>query len=344
MLLPPAERRGEIQFVAAKSLPYRARLATAFCLIAAGLAIQVLLTPTGRGVERALRTISPDVLPQLWPFGAGLALVLAGIVMLLTRGYRNKPASGHALCDWRPATRAEAIRIVAINEEQKAWDSDAIDLTCGRGTLTFLGVVALVAVAIAILVSSGAVGSGLLAVMLGANALVMLLPFWITGVRSILKNDQLLTTAQMLLALEDVFNMSDKAYGTEFQYQMRTAKAGNAPGEVPRELKALVQFSEGPPEFLGVQMQISINSVKGSDYPYFYCVLVARPEFGGLTRDRFSAPPRKIVVEPKREGDVDIAVIRQQTSKTSGYHTNQKAANRIFIYALEQARRLLAAG
>jgi hypothetical protein len=66
-------------------------------------------------------------------------------------------------------------------------------------------------------------------------------------------------------------------------------------------------------------------------------VAVAKPEMGLLEKP-VPIPPRKIVIEPKHQGEMDVLVIRQETTKNSGYHTKDKAASYIFAYALEVAR------
>lgn len=318
MLLPTAERRGEIHFYIAKGLAYGPRLAIAFGLMALGLIIEVVL------------------MESFW--WAGLPVVLAGVIMLLSKGFDNTVKTKRAKEEWRPARREEVARIVELNRQQKKWDQDAIDITCTRGFLT------LVAVAVIIgLIARFVLGASVATLtMLGANAAVMLLPFWITGARSILKNDRLVIKSELLLELGGLFERA-KRPGEEFQYQMQTTQARDGSGEVPDDVKALVLFHEAPETFLGLQLQVAINSVQGKDYPYFYCVLVARPAFGGLGRDQLDPPPHRILIEPKREGDVDIAVIRQKTTKKSGYHTKPRVAARIFDHGLSQARKSIAA-
>ena len=41
--------------------------------------------------------------------------------------------------------------------------------------------------------------------------------------------------------------------------------------------------------------------------------------------------------EFKEEGDVEVFVIRQHTTRTSGYHTKYKDVRRIFLEGLEVA-------
>lgn len=345
MLLPQAERRGEIHFYLAKSLPYNMRLIVAFALMAVGLVVETALLNT--------------------TFWLGLPFVFAGVLMLLTRGFDNKVKESAVSADWRPAQRAEVERILDLNRKQMEWDKDAVDISCNRGFLALLGVVLVV-------LAAGAAGfyygSEMVGIVIVGNGAVMLLPFWLTGNRSILKNDQLVIKAGMLLDIEDAFERGGKKDGEEFQYQIQTAGARErsdsettdaAPVfEVPHDIKAILMFHEGPESFLGLQMQVSINSVQGTDYPYFYNVIVARPEFGGL---RLGPPPMpergsllglfrkkkgpaalELVIEAESPGDVDIAVIRQKTTEKTGYHTNARAAAGVFKHALGQARQLLA--
>jgi len=86
---------------------------------------------------------------------------------------------------------------------------------------------------------------------------------------------------------------------------------------------------------------VTANRVQGSDYPYLYCVLVARPGVRMLEL-LDPEPPSNIVAEPdhKPDEDIDILVIRQRTTKTSGYHTDSAACQAIFLYALGLCREL----
>lgn len=319
MWLPPPERSHEVQFYLAKALPYRKRLSIAFSLMAAGLLLQMFSSA-----------------PSLTWLGVGG--VVAGVVMLLVKGYQNKPKGLETkAAEWKTVSRQEVERIIEINEQQRRWDQSAVDITCGRGC----GVLILATVVFMILngvVSSISPGLGGL---LFINGAVMLLPFWLTGVRFILKNDSLIVKTRILLRMDDSLNL-DKRDGEEFQFQIQTSKAKGQDGEVPADIKAILLFHNGPPSFLGLQMQVAINEVQGNSYPYFYCVLVARTEFRGLSKQALSATPPDVILESKRENEVDIVVIRQYTTRTSGYHTKDKTINAIFFYALEQARQVIA--
>ena len=111
-------------------------------------------------------------------------------------------------------------------------------------------------------------------------------------------------------------------------------------GQMPCGVKLQFRLPSLGPDFLGLQVQVNLNNVQGSDYPYLYCVLVARPELKML--ERLSAPPiiEKIVVEAQRKDDVHVLVVRQETTKTSGYHTKPADCRTIFLYALDLCRLL----
>lgn len=321
MWLPPAERRGEIHFYVAKSLPYSARMALAFCLMATGFVVQFLLLNQ----------------PFWW---AAASLVLAGVTLLLTRGYANVAPARLRSREWRPARREEVQRILELNKKQRAWDIDAVDISNVWGCFVLFLVVAVVG--LAVYAVAGPFDRSPLSRMIVLNAAVMFLPFWLTGTRSILKNDKLVTKAKMMLAIEDLFTASGKGEGEDFQYQLQVSESKDGKAQVPSDVKAILLFHNASPDFLGLQMQISINSVQGSDYPYFYCVLVAKPQFGGF-QQCLKTGPRGITVEVSSENDVDVCVIRQATTKNSGYHTKPRDAANIFQHALSQARQLLAA-
>lgn len=326
MWLPAAERAGEIHFRFARSLPYRRRLPVAFGLMGAGLAVQVVLLG-GRN------------------WALGLPLSFAGVALLLVAGYRNTEETTGPAESWRSARRAEVARIPEISRKQGQWDQDAVDITNGTGFLALLGVVMVLALVTAIIPDVALKFSDApstahpdwlprLRLMLLADFALMLLPFWLTGTRSVLKNGKLVNKATLLLAVEEAFTRL-KRDGETFDFQLQTVPTGDGSGHMPVDVKAAIRFAAGPPEFLGLQMQVAINSVQGSDYPYFYCVLVAKSGFADL---RVGPPPRGLTVEPSAASDVQVVVIRQATTKKSGYHTGETAARRILEFALEQAR------
>ncbi len=138
-----------------------------------------------------------------------------------------------------------------------------------------------------------------------------------------------------------------------------------AQGSVPVDCKLMIKFRDSDKNFMGIQVQTTLNSVQGTKYPYTYCVLIAKPEFGirekikqfietpppggfsvGLFGDSNAKKEAKFaryrgcVIESKTEKDVQIVVVRQNTSGT-GYRTSPEQAAVVFGAAHSLAVRVL---
>jgi hypothetical protein len=159
----------------------------------------------------------------------------------------------------------------------------------------------------------------------------------VTGVRRILTNAPLVVKIEHLLAIMDDWERIRRE-GEVMSPQMEVVSGRN--GEMPKDVKLLLRFTATGEDFLGLQIQVNLNNVQGADYPYLYAVLVARPSFGLLKRP-LPATTAGVTVEPSRQKDVQVIVIRQTTTKTSGYHTNRAACLKIFRFALAAARQVI---
>jgi hypothetical protein len=111
-------------------------------------------------------------------------------------------------------------------------------------------------------------------------------------------------------------------------------------GQFPNDARFMVRLKDAPKDFIGLQGQISINAVKGKAYPYFYVVVLAKPEFKLF--ERFTTKKiEKCVIERKKTGEVDVIVIRQYTTKTSGYHTNTDMQRYILERGIKSVKSML---
>ncbi len=111
-------------------------------------------------------------------------------------------------------------------------------------------------------------------------------------------------------------------------------------GSFPHDTRMLVKFIDAPETFIGVQGQISINTVKSSAYPYFYNVIIAKHEFD-LFKKLGQPELRNITIENNEDDEIDVVVIRQTTTKTSGYHTDDNAQNYILENSISLAKSML---
>ena len=317
MLLPDPLRRGEIHFHFARSLPYDKRLAAILVLLTAGFVVQA--------VALAFGSVAGVM--------AGVLCLFPATLLSLVKGYTNRPATMKGSREWRGAEREHLARILTIGEKAKTWDQSFLDITCPRGCVALVAVISVVFFGAVVL---GDLGFELLACVWFVDACVLILPHWVTGVRTVLTNAPLTIKAQLLLHILDVWKAAAQA-DEKMLPQMEVLHTPE--GQLPQDAKLVLQMDRLGQDFLGLQTQVVINNVQGSDYPYLYCVLVARPKLGLLTQLQ-PEPPAEIVAESKTQDDVEILIIRQHTTKTSGYHTDPAAALRIFQYALSQARTL----
>jgi hypothetical protein len=316
MFFPEPQRRGEIQFVLAKSWPYNRRLASIIGLLVAGFLLQSLVL---------------HVLGLL----VGAGLLLAATLLSVVAGFGNVPDEMAGPQEWRGAGREQFEQVMKIARRSRQWDQSFLDITCAVGGTVF--VVMLVVLLLLVLVLWGNKHEWL-AITLALDAGVLLLPHWVTGVRRILTNDPLTVKIGLLLAIVDLWERERRADETVHpQMQVRRCPRG----EMPCDAKLVFRFAELGENFLGLQVQVVLNRVQGSDYPYLYCVLVARPSLGML--DRLTRQPTASIVtegDHKEADNVDVLVVRQKTTKTSGYHTNAAACQDIFLLALGLCRQL----
>lgn len=311
MLWPDPQRRGEIAFLFAKALPYHTRVGVIVGLLVVGFGLQLL---------------------SVW---IGAPLLLAATLLSLVSGYSNIPKRLPGKREWRGAARENLENVVKLNKRIKHWDQSYMDITCGRGVLALIALGTVVA---AIAYVFWVREQDWLMTVWIVDAVVLVVPHWFSGIRRILTNDPLAVKIDNLLAVMNVWEgLRKDGEAMVPQMQIRTGKTG----ELPHDAKVILRFADADDSFLGMQIQVSLNNVQGKDYPYLYCVLVARHEFGLLERLK-PEPPSGIVAEPKREQDVDIIVIRQRTTKTKGYHTKPATCTWIFMYALNEARTLFA--
>jgi len=109
---------------------------------------------------------------------------------------------------------------------------------------------------------------------------------------------------------------------------------------LPLDAKLMIEFPKASKDFLGIQIQASINKVGSKSYPYIYAVIIAKQSLGLKMKDLHSLN-KNIIFEASEQDEMDILVIRQRTTKTSGYHTDDDAVFNIIKQSLETARKLM---
>ncbi|MCU0725700.1 MAG: hypothetical protein MUE73_07925, partial [Planctomycetes bacterium] len=286
MILPAAADRGIVVFRFLPGLAYSARLFAAFVLVLAGLALQAATWPVAEA-----------------PAFFGLAILFAGSLLLSVKGYDNRVDLGgyKAEAEWQKVERERLADVVALHDRMRKWDASALDVTSGFGCLVFL----LLAGSLVFLMFAAEGGP---VTLLALDAAALLLPHWVTGVRSILTRPQLVVRARFLEAVLD----ATEPWTREFKVDVLSLLQGRET-KLPADFKLKLMPAEPPEGFLGLYGQLVVNSVNGTAYPYFYSVLTARRGFG-LGRFDHGVDLDGVIVEYKEESDVEVLVIRQATT------------------------------
>ncbi len=308
-----ANARDAVVFWLWRDMPYRKRMFISFALIILGFLLQ-------------------------WYSGeifSGVIPLVAGNALLLVRGYDNR-VEFKGFDPRQQWQKVEHVRLGELGEFDKKirrWDRSFIDITNGFGKATFV-VLLLVLWMMFLFFTSETRYSGL--VVIPMDMAILFLPHWFTGTRRILRMPGLLVKAE---TLEKVLDEIDSgAPGGKVDVLM-LLKGGES--KLPEDIKIRVVPEKAPEEFLGLYGQVVINAVQGKSYPYFYAVLVARPGLGLKALAEKLQPPENIVAEFKEKDGVEILVLRQFTTKRSGYHTPPNRVHDILQLGLAQMRALL---
>jgi len=303
--------QGIVVFKIWKSLAYKKRLLLSSVLIAVGLVIQIL---------------SQKLLP-------GVIIVFLGNLFLLPSGYDNRVKIGryNPKANWEEVAKSKLTEFLNVDRKIRKWDRSSIDISNGLGFFTFLILAAVLVILFLISLEDNNKPLEILSV----NGALLLVPFWFTGVRSkyrLLKVNRQIDLILKLLSEEDV-QAKLKPHDTDFYFLM----GGKEETKVPVDVKFRVNIENRHPDFLGFYGQIVLNYVQSTSYPYFYVVLVAKKNFGLDLVFKNYVPHKTMVKEYKIQGDVEVLVIRQKTTKAKGYYTKDKQVLNIFSEGLRLA-------
>ena len=339
-----------VNFRFAPKMPINTRLMWIAILLFAGFAIQFSFS--------------------IW---LGWLVFLVGCCLGIIRGKSIEP-DVPANAEWKTTTieELEDIRKLARQIGERKGRANAFRATSGAGC-GFVFLTLVVSTVITIIIAStvdrfGVGGSRLAAPMQGGlvypiwilDSLTILIPIWFAGWLNFWEPPQLPQKADYLLKIGQAYKDQP---ALEFVPSLSVSTKNDL--SVPRDARMLVRFKDGPPEFIGIQIQISMNDVQGTKYPYSYSVIIAKKEFGlkqkalplldppgggGVLARLFkTANDRKelafpqyngSIVELSSESDVDVVVVRQLTSGT-GYHTTIDQAKAVFANALGLANKIL---
>ncbi|HNX80612.1 MAG TPA: hypothetical protein PKL77_00500 [Candidatus Omnitrophota bacterium] len=311
-LFPEQQRWGDIKFIFAKDMQYDER---AWCIVgflAAGVFLQFFVN-----------------------FWAGFCAFIIGTSLSLVRGYRVT-ARLKGVEEWAQVTPDEYEKVKEKDAQLRRWDLDFFDITNHRGVAVFVLVGLFCFVIWKTFIIKGFYRIAFYWVL---DCIVLIIPHWVTGIRSYLKKDKLIIKIGILKKIiaylvspEDIQVLP-----------MLATQEVVGKGRIPTDARLMLRFLNAPDYFLGVQVQVSINTVEGTDYPYLYCVILAKSGAGLaiLKTDDMDIPLQRVTLENQVSEDVDVLVVRQTTSANSGYDTNELDCRRLLDTAVGLARRFI---
>jgi len=311
---PPPEKQDTIRFYTLKGLSYTARMIIYLSSIVIGFIVQIIMF-------------------KAWP--GAVFLIIAGIINLI-RGYKSKIdlKAFNADSNWTQVDMKKINDVDAFNSKLSKWDMDALDISNGKGFFMFiLSIMGLWI--ISIILRRFSVSSEALAIF-AFDAIILIFPLWFNGLRLIQKQDVLCIKTGLVKSMEAFFNTIKKD-GEDFKPALMLVrdKSGKS---IPTDCRFTVSFKDMPKDLYGLQAQININSVEGANYPYFYCVIAAKTGFGLKKYIDYIHCPKNIVISHEADSEAEVIVIRQHTTKTSGYHTKINVCKTILEIALTVSR------
>jgi hypothetical protein len=260
----------------------------------------------------------------------GLGLILLGHLPLWVKRQVLAPAPTDPLADpvWAPADPDWHREIEERARKGRRWDQSFWDIT---SPLVIITAVVLGAVGFVVFAVGAALFDGLAWLPFSLAALCLWAPLFINGTRAPWHPNQLLIKAE---ALEPVGELAEAAAPGRYDLVPLLGLMEGKRGRYPVDARIMLRPKEDDGGgFIGVQVQVCINSVQGKNYPYLYCVVLGKSGF------RIDDGGSSLVCEHGHGDDVSYLVVRQYADRRGGWHTDVGAVARIVHDAVEIAER-----
>ncbi len=263
----------------------------------------------------------------------GLGLILLGHLPLWVRRQKLAPAPTDPLADpvWAPADPDWHTQLEERARKGRRWDQSFWDIT---SPLVLVTAVVLGAVGLVVFAVGATLFDGLAWLPFSLAALSLWGPLFINGTRAPWHPNQLMIKAE---AIEPVAALAEAAAPGRYDLVPLLGLMEGRRGRYPVDARIMLRPKEDDGSgFIGVQVQVCINSVQGKNYPYLYCVVLGKPGF------RIQGDHDRLVCEHGQGHDVSYLVVRQYADRRGGWHTDEASVALIVREALaiaERARR-----
>jgi hypothetical protein len=235
---------------------------------------------------------------------------------------------------WAPVEDDWLKRVEALEKRGARWDTTPWDISNATGCLSLVGLLLLLAiVAFALGAASGP--DALLRIAVAAPLLFV--PLWLNGMRTTWNPSELRKKGEALAVAREAI---EEAAGKDFDLVPLLALREGRRGHYPVDARLMARPArEDQSGFLGVQVQVALNNVRGTDYPYLYAVILGKKGFLlPVLPSRQRAEGVDLVAEKGRGEGVVYLVLRQHADKRGGWHTEPADIRGIVRFAIEKAR------
>jgi hypothetical protein len=243
----------------------------------------------------------------------GLALILAGHLPLWVRTQTTAPGGATPQHEdvWAPVEDDWLQRVEALETRGERWDSTPWDVSNAAG---FFGLVALLLAVATVSLALGTVSGGDAVVRTVVAAALLFVPLWFNGMRTTWNPSELRKKGQALAVARAAL---EEAGGDDFDLVPLLALREGRRGHYPVDARLMARPArEDASGFLGVQVQVSMNNVRGTDYPYLYAVVLGKDAF------RLPAGPRRA------RGAGVIELLRRPRARPVGAGVSERRGRR----------------
>lgn len=260
-------------------------------------------------------------------FLPGALVAAAGWLPLMLKKATNKP-DDQGLEEWRAVPMAEVDRLDDGLRESKKLRRKA----AGAGSIAALalGIPAFFIVFAASLAMDRADIAFVV-----ANAAVLLVPSVLFGRVKVFTPAEISMKMPCFRAI-----LSDGVpEGVAVSPYIRFDKDASG-GDVPEDLRILLELKRAPADLVGIQVQAAINNGPNGAVPYLYAVVLTKGKSGPSYAIAQRVRAQGFEVEPGGDKDYGTVVIRQST-EGGGYQTSPddcRALMRVCLGALDRIR------
>jgi len=261
----------------------------------------------------------------------GIAIIV-GHAMLWVRSQTTAPGGATPEPDvWAPGDEDWANELAELESKAARWDVSPWDITSSVGFVSFAGLVGLTIIIALVLGAPRDTGARL-----ATTAGLLLIPIWFNGMRTTWNPSELRLKGD---ALEVARAVAKGHVGKLYETVPLLALRETAKGKYPVDGRLMLRPADDQDGgFIGIQIQVAINSVQGTDYPYLYCVILVKE---GHYPPKVKNKQSGLVYEEGADDGVRYLVVRQYADNSGGWHTDSGAVGRIVREALDLSKGLV---